>query len=269
MTLLAPSAAWRARLAAAADAPPRRPRVPLHRAGERIGSVEPDLFERAGLAGGPLVAREGEGWRVEGDDATASLGAVANALRATGLAHTWRNEQVAVRGQGGALVGTIERGVARALGIATQAVHLTAVAPDGSLWLQRRAFDKPTDPGRWDTLVGGLVPATDSVDEALARETWEEAGLRLAQVRDLRERGCIRTRRPLRELAHGYVVEDLLWFTCVLPEGVVPRNQDGEVAEFLCMSPGEAQRRLERGEFALDAALILLAAYGAPAARRS
>jgi hypothetical protein len=173
---LAVAPAWRERLRARADAPPLRPRVPLWWQAHRIGSVEPDLFVRAGLAGDALVQPTGDGgWRVEGE-LGASLQHVAQVLRDTGLAHTWRNEQLAVRAVDGTVLGTVERAVTRALGIATQAVHLTATAPDGRVWLQQRAFDKPSDPGLWDTLVGGTVPASDGLEQALARETWEEAG---------------------------------------------------------------------------------------------
>jgi 8-oxo-dGTP pyrophosphatase MutT (NUDIX family) len=267
VTVLAPSAAWCASLAAAADAPPLRPRVPLWCGARRIGSVEPDLFARAGLQGGLLVQACETGWRLLDGEPTRVLAGIADTLRATGLAHTWRHEQLAVRGEDGEAVATVERGVARALGLATDAVHLTAVAPDGAIWVQQRAFDKPTDPGKWDTLVGGLVPAGESLDEALARETWEEAGLRPVQLQGLRRGGQVVTRRPLPEQAHGYVVEVLHWYTGTLPEGVVPQNQDGEVAGFRRMPPHEVQARLEGDEFTVDASLVLLAAYGAAAVR--
>lgn len=260
-----PSAAWRARLAAAADAPPRHPRVPLWAGRARIGSVEPDLFERAGLAQGPWVSPHEEGWRLGEGDATSVLAQIADTLRATGLAHTWRNEQLAVRGEDGVFVGTVERAVARALGLFTDAVHLTALAPDGSVWVQQRAHDKPTDPGKWDTLVGGLVPAGESLDEALARETWEEAGLRISQLRDLRRGGQVLTRRPFQEQAHGYVVEMLHWWIALLPDGVAPANQDGEVAGFRRMTMDELQAQLEADAFTIDAALLLLAAHRSPA----
>jgi len=267
VTVLAPSAAWRARLAAAAEAPPLRLRVPLWCGAQRIGSVEPDLFVRAGLEGGGWVHAFEAGWRLGGGEPTRVLAGIADTLRATGLAHTWRHEQLAVRGEDGVQVGTVERGVARALGLATDAVHLSALAPDGAIWVQQRAFDKPTDPGKWDTLVGGLVPAGEPLDDALARETWEEAGLRPAQLQGLRHGGQVVTRRPLPEQAHGYIVEILHWYTCTLPEGVEPENQDGEVAAFRRMPAGEVQARLEGDEFTVDAALLLLAAYGAGAVR--
>ena len=40
-------------------------------------------------------------------------------------------------------------------------------------------------------------------------------------------------RRPSANVEHGYMVERLAWYRCTVPEGVVPSNVDGEVAQFL------------------------------------
>lgn len=257
---LQPAQAWRARLRAAADCAPARARVPLWWRTHCIGTVEPDLFDRAGVAGSRVVVGQDGGWGIAGE-LTPSLAAIALVLRDRGLAHTWRDEQLAVRGAGGVVLGTVERAAARALGITTHAVHLAAVDGAGRHWLQQRAFDKPTDPGRLDTLVGGMVPASDDMGQALERETWEEAGLRLKQVQDLRYGGRLVTRRPMAELPHGYVVEVLDWCVGTLPDGVVPHNQDGEVAGFRAVPPGEVTALLERDAVTIDAALVLLAAF--------
>jgi len=185
-------------------------------------------------------------------------------LRAEGLAHVWRDEQLAVDDTQGRRLGSVERAVVRVLGIPTAAVHLAGWSEAGDCWLQQRAFDKPTDPGLWDTLMGGMISAADTLQEALARETWEEAGLRLEQLAGLAYGGCIETRRPATEVPHGYLVERLHWFRCVLPAGVLPSNQDGEVAQFAAMPPAEVGERIGRGEFTEDAAWILRAA-GLPA----
>jgi 8-oxo-dGTP pyrophosphatase MutT (NUDIX family) len=258
---------WRRSLADALDRPPQRPRQPLHWKGHAIGSVEPELLAqpalRAWLASAAPLQPQAQGWAVRGDDLSASLARIAAALRDAGLAHTWRNELLAVRDAHGQALGAVERAVARVLGVATEAVHLAAWAPDGGFWLQQRAFDKPTDPGLWDTLVGGMVPAGETHEGALPRETAEEAGLQLAQLRDLAYGGCLQVRRPAAEVRHGYVVERLHWWRAVLPEGVSPANQDGEVAGFACMPAAAVARRLAQGEFTLDAAAILLRADAA------
>ena len=110
--------------------------------------------------------------------------------------------------------------------------------------------------------MGGMVPAGEDAASALARETLEEAGLALAQLRDVRLGGIVRTERPSATEPAGYIVERLTWYRCVVPDGVVPANRDGEVAEFRRMPAAEVARRLERDEFTRDAALMLLQAWG-------
>nr|WP_231402674.1 NUDIX domain-containing protein [Caenimonas aquaedulcis] len=252
-------AAWLAALRRQADEPPRVPRVALWAGGTRIGSVEPEWAR--GLVLRPEwiapAQRGGEaGWEVLGD-ITASLHAVALALRDAGAAHAWRDEQLAVRDDSGAIIATVERAAVRPLGIATRAVHLVGLSPDGRHWVQQRSLTKPNDPGLWDTLMGGMVPASDSVEAALERETWEEAGLRVAQLRELSRGGRVTLRCPTDSGRGGYVVEQIDWYRCVVPEGVVPVNQDGEVAQFGLLAPDELASRLHRDEFTLEAALII------------
>ena len=263
MTRLRPASDWLQHHAQQAMRPPLRPRVPLWWGPGCIGSIEPELVERAGIAGWALLPhrRGGEpGWRLFGDDLSLTLAGIALELRERNLCHVWRDELLAVRDESGQVLGVVERAATRLLGIATDAVHLAAVDEQGRHWVQRRSMDKPTDPGLWDTLVGGAVPASDTLEQALERETWEEAGLRLAQLRDLRHGGRVRTQRP-SDVPHGYVVEWVEWYTCTLPADVTPRNQDGEVAEFCCIDAEDVTQRLERDEFTIDAAQVLLAAF--------
>jgi isopentenyldiphosphate isomerase len=56
-------------------------------------------------------------------------------------------------------------------------VHLHVFDPDGRLLLQKRAAGKDTNPGLWDTSVGGHVRAGEDVHDALAREAREELGI--------------------------------------------------------------------------------------------
>jgi 8-oxo-dGTP pyrophosphatase MutT (NUDIX family) len=253
------AAAWLRQLRERAKQPPLTPRQTLCWGDAAIGSVEPALPQVLELpqqlqacqhAGAPA-------WRVTGDDLSDSLGLIARRLRAVGILRAWRNEELAVRDDQGTVLGTIERGAVRPLGIPTQAVHLTGFSPDRRHWVQQRAFDKPNDPGLWDTLVGGAVPASDTFESALERETWEEAGLRPAQLQGLRRGGRVTISRPSAEIPMGYVIEELDWYHCVVPDGVVPVNQDGEVAQFALLDAAEVRARMQHGEFTIDAALIL------------
>ena len=64
-------------------------------------------------------------------------------------------------------------------------VHLHVLDRDGRLLLQKRAMTKDTNPGRWDTSVGGHVRAGEDVHEALMREAQEELGINAAAARFL------------------------------------------------------------------------------------
>jgi 8-oxo-dGTP pyrophosphatase MutT (NUDIX family) len=263
---------WLQALRAGAIIPPLRPRVPLWAGESVIGSVEPDFLHQIALqpladAHHPLLKEEHPerlGWRLMGD-VTTSLNQIAVALHEAGLAGAWRDEQLAVPDQFGHRKGTVERAAVRPLGITTLAVHLVGQSPDGRFWVQQRAFNKSNDPGLWDTLMGGMVSAADTVETALARETWEEAGLHVAELHGMRYGGRLTTRRPATDgKGAGYVVEDIDWYVCTVPEGLVPDNQDGEVEQFRLMGAEELLAALQRGEFTTEAALILSDAMELP-----
>ena len=203
-------------------------------------------------------------WRIQGD-LSATLAQLAQALRVHSpyVAAQWRGEALAVCSDAGQTVGQVERGAVRPLGMATQAVHLVGHAADGRIWVQQRALDKANDPGLWDTLMGGMVSAADTVATALARETWEEAGLRVNALQSLQPGGRVTLRRPTEPGSAGYMVEQIDWFSAVVPEGLVPVNQDGEVAQFALLDRAELLHRLAQNQFTTEAALILVAALQA------
>lgn len=272
MTKELPDPAWLAGLRAAASQPPLRARVPLWAGAAVIGSVEPDFLREIALKPvGSLdnALQETEqngilGWRLTGA-VTAGLAALARALREVGLAHVWRNEQLAVTGEAGERLGTVERAVVRALGIKTHAVHLVGHTAQGRVWVQQRALDKPNDPGRWDTLMGGMVSAEDTLAAALARETWEEAGIAPGVLQDIAWGGRVDIRRPSGGGEEsGYTVEQIDWFHCTVPGSVVPVNRDGEVAQFALLDRRALVARMQQGEFTLEAALVLAAWLASP-----
>ena len=53
-------------------------------------------------------------------------------------------------------------------------VHLHVFDREGRLYLQKRSLTKDTNPGLWDTSVGGHVTAGEPVERALLREAREE-----------------------------------------------------------------------------------------------
>ena len=234
---------------------PARPRDPLRLApaGPTVGSIETRLAQRLADDGLPLHPHTTD-WHLSGD-ADAALAHIARWLHEHGLGSRWRNELLAVTDEADRPVAAIERAAVRPLGITTHAVHLVLRSPAGAVWVQQRALDKATDPGLWDTAMGGLRAAAETVQQTLERETWEEAGLRLAQLQAVVPRGRLTVRRPVDD---GYMVEHIDTFEAVLQDGVPPVNQDGEVAAFECLGLADLQRRLRQNQFTLEAALVLL-----------
>jgi 8-oxo-dGTP pyrophosphatase MutT (NUDIX family) len=261
---------WVARTRAIACAPPLQPREALHVAGQAVGSVQRGLLPDLGLdnlrAMGIVLAQRDGAWWLQaeaGDSATLALNRLAQVLRADGRCGPWRDEQLAVRNAQGESVATVERGAVRVLGLATLAVHLVGVAPDGRLWVQQRAADKAMFPNRWDTLMGGMVSARDDLDTALARETWEEAGLRLQALRDLRHGGFFELNQPSDEGdGCGYIRERIHWYVATVPDGVLPDNQDGEVQGFALLPADQVQAWAAEERFTPEAALVWAGYWG-------
>ena len=275
MTLAAKASAaeWLATARAAARQPPAQQRQPLWVAGQAVGSVAAGVLNQIDLwrlsdKRYQLLNQEHGGvpmWHLDvaPDATTPALNLLAQALRAQGRCGPWRDEQLAVCNARGERLGTVERGAVRVLGIATRAVHLVGLAPDGRMWVQQRARTKPNNPGMWDTLMGGMVSAADNLQQAVERETWEEAGLRLPALHGVARGGQVDFSRPSREGGGvGYMVERIDGFRCTVPEGLEPRNQDGEVERFELWSPAQVRECIAAGGFTLEAALVLSACCG-------
>lgn len=246
---------WVSRLQTRAASPPARRRERLGCGGPSalIGSIEPELARRIAAAGLPIEQCP-PGWHIAGP-VDASLAGIARWLHANGLCSRWRDELLAVESEDGETVGCIERAAARALGLTTRAVHLVGRTADGRTWVQQRAFDKATDPGLWDTLMGGLVAAGESTADTLARETREEAGLAIEELQGVAASGRITVRRPVWD---GYMVEHIDVFEAIVPEGTEPLNRDGEVERFARIDAGTLTQWLQADAFTLEAALILV-----------
>ncbi|MEO5771418.1 MAG: NUDIX domain-containing protein [Burkholderiaceae bacterium] len=253
-------AAWR-ELWAAASLPPTAPRRPLLIVGAAVGSIESVLAVQMLAAALPLRNQVDGSVEViaPADDALAQI---ARWLRDNDHAGRWRDEALPVCDEAGRCVARVERAVVRPLGIATHAVHLVGWADEDSQhqWLQQRAFDKATDPGLWDTMVGGLIGVDESVEEALARECGEEAGLRVTDLHALQPAGLVTVRRPVNGSGSGtggYMVEHIHALHCVVPACLAPVNRDGEVARFECIDATEADSRIATRRMTLEAALVI------------
>lgn len=248
--------------------PPRTARVPLVLGVYPVGSLEPGTWDRLlptlrQLGHNPNdVVQKTEHLNQTiyalKPDFDSNLGLIAAALAQVGDAGPWRNELLPVRAPDGAVLAHVERAVVRVLGVATQAVHLVGCRSDGSLWLQQRAHSKANDPGLWDTLMGGTVAGHETLTDTLQRETWEEAGLHLAELQDVQWRGQFTATRHVTDGGGaGYMVEDTHWYTARVPDGLFPCNQDGEVDHFEAWSPAEVAEAMRAGRFTHEACWVL------------
>ena len=94
-------------------------------------------------------------------------------------------DQVDARDQ---VIGQILRSRAHREGLWHRAVHVVVWNRSGRILLQKRAADKASFPGFWDTSVGGHVGAGERYDQTALRECSEELGIQIA-LEDLKPIG--------------------------------------------------------------------------------
>ena len=229
--------------------------IALRIGGVLVGQVLPEVAR--------FVADQIDGFVLNDDGLTLADGALdvsartalvahaATTLRAAGLIPGWRNELVCI---GTPPLATIERAACRPLGITTQAVHLNAYTAANNVFVARRASHKQIDPGLWDNLVGGMVTAGESLQQALTREAIEEAGLDLNGV-ELQRGRWFQMRRPVAE---GLQSEIIHVYDTQLPAEISLRNQDGEVEAIARRTLTEVIEAIDAGDFTLEAALVML-----------
>ena len=256
---------WVLRLRAAADQPPLRERMPLRWGGIEIGHAENAVLQQIERAFSyqrlTVLRKEAAGWHIDGS-LTESLARIALSMRDLGIATGWRNEQLPVIDSGEHVLGTVERAAVYPLGLRTRAVHLVGATSDGQFWVQQRALNKANDPGKWDTLMGGMITAIDTLESALERETWEEAGLRLHDLFGLTFGGIVQVHRPTTDGVGSYISERIDWYRATIPADRTPTNQDGEVAQFAKVPRESMMAGIAAGKFTLEAGLVTAAALG-------
>jgi 8-oxo-dGTP pyrophosphatase MutT (NUDIX family) len=247
---------WRA-LAEATKA--ERRRVPFFIGERRVGSVAVEHLAPLRGLGGPFDIDDERGVRWHGADA--DFATLHRALRDAAHIVTWRDETFPVPDlETLAPLAQIERAAARFWGTLTFGAHATGyvAGADGRpewLWIAQRAFTKATDPGRYDNLVGGGVPAGQTPAEALVREGHEEAGLTPEQMAPASFAGVLRLARDIPE---GFQHEWLYSYDLALPPDTTPLNQDGEVHGFTRMRPADAMALAAGDGMTVDAALVTI-----------
>jgi 8-oxo-dGTP pyrophosphatase MutT (NUDIX family) len=237
-------------------------------AGAQVGYIDDARAMRLARFGRSLFRVEADGVfladRPGGERSrSAALADVAGALRAEGALPGWRDELYAIS-TAFALppVLHLERGAARYFGVRTFAAHVNGVVGVGrptSMWLARRSRAKAVDPGMLDNLVGGGITAGLTVEQAMRKEAWEEAGIDGALASTARAAGVIRVQRPRPD---GLQREQIFVHDLALPAAFVPVNQDGEAIEHRLVDLDAAARAIAneggRDEVTVDASLVVL-----------
>ena len=254
-----PATAWPAIALATRRA---RPRVPLLIEGLTVGSVARTDLDKLRPFGHALqVKDDGVSLCVPTAARDDALAAINDTLHAQGLIRGWRNETYPlVDPHSQRLLACIERASSRFWGTLTFGAHCTGwvAGPDGQVdqvWVAQRAFDKATDPGAFDNLVGGGVPHGQTPFETLVREGWEEAGLTPEVMRRARPGRVIQLQRDVPE---GLQFEWIHTFDLHLQAAEMPVNQDGEVHAFTRHPVADALALAAGTDMTVDAALVTL-----------
>ncbi|MFC7333013.1 DUF4743 domain-containing protein [Rhodocista pekingensis] len=206
-------------------------------AGQHVGHVREDFFRRLLALGDPFEPT-GDGIALaerSGTAAgrTAAMAAALDVLVADGTLPGLRRETYPVLTRWGAepLLG-IDRAAVPFFGLRSFGLHVNGYVrrPDGlHLWVGHRARDRGVAPGKLDNLVAGGQPMGLTLAENLRKEAHEEAGLPAAVADRARPVGVI---SYLLENGSGLKPDTLFCYDLELPDGLVPRNTDGEVERF-------------------------------------
>jgi len=191
---------------------------------------------------------------------SAAVAEVLATLRGEGLIPGWRNEQypVAQNFHAASLL-QMERAATVLFGTLSYGVNLNGFVGRGwgmKVWIARRAETKPVDPGMLDLIVGGGQPTGISPWDNLMKECQEEAGMPIELARGARSVGIVTLVAVIKAhmrvgLQFNYDLE--------LPENFLPKNTDGEVADFMLMPVSEVIERLKSADdFSYDVAIVLI-----------
>jgi 8-oxo-dGTP pyrophosphatase MutT (NUDIX family) len=241
--------------------------LPFVADGVLVGWVKPGFAEKLGEWPDVFIVRP-RGVSLRGDlgdcaHRTAVLAEVTETLATQGVLTGWRDELVTVSETFYTEpIFHIERAASRHFGFMSYAAHvngLTVIDGVPLVWIARRSHAKPIDPDRLDNMVGGRIARGSSPKETVVKESWEEAGITAERSYSARAAGAVSICHAVDEGVHRELifVHDLY-----LPPDFKPQNQDGEVAEFLCLQLDEVIAGVEamssRGEYTIDATIVML-----------
>lgn len=232
--------------------------------GTQIGFMRPDIAKE--LARFPSVFRVEAGSVAVAehldtfDYRTAAIDSVMRELRQDGIIHGWRDELFPVAARYGAEpLFDLERAGVPLFGVKAYGVHLNGyVRRDGDIWLWvgRRAANRPIEPNKFDHLVAGGLPSGIKPFDNLIKEAAEEASIPKELTRRARSCGALSYRMEL----DGCLRDDTIFtYDLELPADFVPRNHDGEIADFRLLPLTEIERLLAgTNDFKFNVGLVII-----------
>lgn len=236
--------------------------LPLLHETVRIGLIRRDNAEK--LRRFPAV------FRVEAESVTvlagggfervsAAIDAVVEELVGDGVIPKWRYEFFAIAPRWGESPHfRLDRGAVPFFGTRSHGVHLNGWRRDERLmmWIGRRAADKKVAPGKLDNLVAGGMAWEHGVEATLVKESAEEASIPAALAQQAIPVGAISYRM---ETALGLRDDVLFVYDLEVPADFVPKNTDGEIAEFTLMRADEVVERVRAGDdFKFNVNLVII-----------
>ncbi|XP_022894966.1 nudix hydrolase 20, chloroplastic-like isoform X1 [Olea europaea var. sylvestris] len=144
---------------------------------------------------------------------------------------------------------SLERAAAPYFGIKVYGVQMNGyVERDGQkyLWIGKRSEVKPTYPGMLDNLVAGGLPHGISCGENLVKECEEEAGIPRSISSGATAVGAV----SYMDIDGYRFKRDVLFcYDLKLPEGFIPKNEDGEVESFKLVPVTNVAKIVRRTQF--------------------
>ena len=188
------------------------------------------------------------------------LAEVTEALVAQGVISHTHGERYPVTSSGReTAIATIDRTAAPYFGLRAYGQHLNGfvrTAGGLELWIARRSADRRVFPNKLDNMVAGGLPHALSLEENLRKECMEEASVPAEWAARAQPVGAL---SYCKETPVGLKPDTLYCYDLELPDDFIPRNSDGEVAEFMRL-PVEAVVTLVRDsdDFKLNCNLVLI-----------
>ena len=215
----------------------------------------PEAFEAS-----PQAVKLAPG-RASPEDRTQAVDAALQDLANKGVIAGWRDEYYAVgTGFDQPPLMKMERSAVPYFGITAYGVHVNGYVRRAGggidIWVARRAAGKQTFAGMLDNLVAGGLAAGMTAEQVMIKEAAEEAAIPEALARTARPVGAVTYRAQGEE---GLKPDVLFVFDLELPGDFIPRNTDGEIAEFYLWPAERVMERVaETREFKFNCNLIVI-----------